>query len=154
MPRPRIDDFWIGEIRRYCANHPNPSAAEIRRELGKLKKDAPTSVPSDRAILRVKTEFRGMASQDQDQYKYFSWPASMKSGALPWEASRACLDLLACFAVTRRRPLNALAENFWRVTQAIPDAPIGWRITAAFYLTKVSMSDKPHADLTSVEWWL
>ena len=52
------------------------------------------------------------------------------------------------------RPLNALAENFWRVTQAIPDAPIGWRVTVAFYLTKVSMSDKPHTDLTSVEWSL
>ena len=48
------------------------------------------------------------------------------------------------------RPLNALAENFWRVTQAIPDAPIGWRVTVAFYLTKVSMSDKPHTDLTSL----
>jgi hypothetical protein len=56
----------------------------------------------------------------------------MEYGALPWEASRACLDLLG--HLTRKdkpAPLNALAEKFWRVTQAAPDALIEVRLALA-----------------------
>src|SRR5207244_3214125 len=114
--------------RELVANDPSLSGAQIRRKLVEANfKDA--RVPSDRAIRRIVTEF---PPEERQPYKFFSWPTSMESGALPWEASRACLDLLRYLNEQGRKPpLNSLAQAFWYITLAAPAAPIKERVEAA-----------------------
>ena len=159
MPRPRIDQFWIDQARLQTINHPDWSGAEIRRALQKLK-NAPGKVPSDRAIRRVKADIDELSEKEKTGYTVFSWPESMQTHLLPWEASRACLDFLAflhdhrkgewwpdpekpgIFLVSKEteviegRPGIALLESFWAVTQAAPNASVSIRllITASLWL--------------------
>ena len=101
------------------------SGAEIRRRLVnnlKIKKeDSPTPVPSDRAIRRIMAEFKAAPEEERLPYQVFAWPQAMESGALPWEASRAVLDLVR-FRIEAGYgpPLIGEAQWFWRVTLAIP----------------------------------
>lgn len=160
MPRPRIQPFWVERIRTFLANDPAMTGTEIRHRLAsdpKIKKEAPlTPVPSDRAIRRVMAEFRAAPKGERLPYQFFAWPGSMENGALPWEASRAVLDLL------RFRTENGLgpplireAQWFWRVTLAIPDAPIGKRRHIALHLAMHAIALNPSPQtLTAVQWKL
>src|SRR5262249_31089099 len=89
-------------------------------------------------------------------YRLFSWPQSMQAGALPWEASRAVLDLLRLRSSQHMEvPLVAEAQWFWRVTQAIPDAPIEQRARAALLLVATEMGQStPAKNLEVLQWRL
>ena len=124
------------------------SGVEIRRKLvneTKLAKEKPpTPAPSDRAIRRIMSEFKAAPAQDRLPYRIFSWPQSMELGALPWEASRAALDLLKLRNDERLGPpLIREALWFWHVTQAAPDAPLGTRQGLAAYLTMREIRNLP-----------
>ena len=136
------------------------SGAEIRRRLMndlKIKKeDPPTPVPSDRAIRRIMAEFKAASEEERLPYQVFTWPGSMESGALPWEASRAVLDLLRLRTEKRfGPPLVREAQWFWRITLAIPDAPIDERHDAALELAMhaVALNPSPHT-FTVIQWRL
>ncbi len=97
--RPPLATFWVERIRILLANNPRISGVEIRRKLindQNIKKehDAPTPVPSDRAIRRIMVQFRGASTKERQSYRYFSWPESMEMGIVPWEAARVILDLM------------------------------------------------------------
>ncbi len=148
MARPRTDVFWIDRIRIMLANNPVMSGAAIRRKLvsetktGKEK--PPTPVPSDRAIRRIMSEFKAAPGKERLPYRLFAWPESMELGALPWEASRAALDLLRLRNDERLGPpLIREALWFWHVTQAAPDAPLGTRKDLAAYLTTREIRNLP-----------
>jgi hypothetical protein len=133
MARPGVHPFWREQIYNELAEDPALSGAAIRRKFVRLKGDLiketpPTDPPSDRAIRRIKKQFEALAPAERRPYERFSWPESMESGALPWEASRAALDLLRYRYATMPTPprINEV-KRFWQVTQAIPDAPIEMR---------------------------
>ena len=144
MPRPRLHTFWVEKIRELVADDPSISAAAIRRkfkneerldERAKVGAVQPTPVPSARVIGRYLKEFRELPLKERQPYSAFSWPGSMESGALPWEASRAALDLLRYRVEMglKKSILPRVGEVrwFWRVTQAVPDAPLKNRATLA-----------------------
>lgn len=68
-------------------------------------------------------------------YRYVYWPESFQAGDLPWEAAAVVLELMEDHRqrhqrapdIWTERPTVRLARWFWRVTQAAPDAPKGWR---------------------------
>jgi hypothetical protein len=159
MPRPPIHPFWVERIRVLLANNPRISGVEIRRKLTndqKIKKedDAPTPVPSDRAIRRIMTQFKGAPKSERQSYRYFSWPESMEAGILPWEAARVVLDLMRFRTEAHMEPPLVLeAQWFWRVTLAIPDAPIETRVKAAAALVMLAMSDQPKSENLKVLQW-
>lgn len=158
MARPRTHPFWVERIKLLLANNPAMSGAEIRRRLANDQKGisaepAPTPVPSDRAIRRIMADF---PEAEHLPYRVFAWPDSMESGALPWEASRACLDLLR-FRRERNmaEPLIRECQWFWRVSQAIPDAPVKERADIAHMLILHAMASGPSPGLlTRVQWRL
>src|SRR5437870_9072922 len=94
MPRPKTDHRWIQLIKQLCVNNERMTARAIARRL-QAEPDG-QNAPSERTVSRLIEEFES-SQESKLPYKYFCWPGSMESGALPWEASRACLDLLRYF---------------------------------------------------------
>ena len=141
MPIPKTDAEILAEIRAMRANNPRMSARAIRRHLLLGGKKA----PSERTIHREIEKFKAMNPEEQKVYKVFRWPDSMEDG-IPWEASRALFDLLRVRADKGRpAPLVDEAKWFWRVTQAIPEAPITIRADIAGHLTLVERYERqPH----------
>ena len=145
MARPGVHAFWVDKIRVMVANEPGMSGVEVRRrllnrQLVKGEPTPPTPVPSDRAIRRIMERFKELPRAEQQPYTVFSWPESMELGALPWEASRAALDLLRLRTDKRfGPPLIREALWFWHVTQAAPDAELGIRRDLAAYLAMQKM---------------
>src|SRR5262249_34235718 len=85
------------------------------------------NIPDERTIRRIVTDFGGKTEAEQRKHDWFRWPHSMESGSVPWEASRAGLDLLAYYREhigTEDRPTIPLVLAFWRITQAASDLHI------------------------------
>jgi hypothetical protein len=118
---------------------------KIRDTIKKFKASAPTELPSDRAIRRAVQEFDEKEESEKLRQRYFSWPSSMDIGAVPWEGTRACLDLLAEFTARGKQPpTNLMTERFWRVTQATsPDLDIAIRLQIAMRLIVFSKLNLP-----------
>ena len=158
MPRPKIDPSWIEKIRGILANNSPRSAAEIWRGLKRDRKlkneDTTTPVPSVRAIGRIMKEFKNAPEEERLPYQVFAWPGSMENGALPWEASRAVLDLLRYRTeIELVPPTIREAQWFWRVTLAIPDAPIEKRqkIAMRIAIHEIAFNPSPQT-FTAIQW--
>ena len=150
MPVP-ISFYWKERVRKIKANNPIWGAGRIAKLLDQemASKDGKGSaVPSEATIRRVlRREWDSMGEERQAQYVYFYWPESMESGKLPWEYSKAGIELLRWRlrsadngeidwpGVTDKikdspsfresRPTNREVEWFWRVTQAMPSPSEG-----------------------------
>jgi len=129
MARTKTNPKW--KARAFAIYHnagqPKPGRKRVADQLARDYPDA-TDAPSERVIGNFLTEYRNeLSDEDKREYEYFAWPASMEAGLLPWEASRALLDL------TRQqgRILIPFARWYWRVCQAMPDASISERTAVA-----------------------
>jgi hypothetical protein len=76
--------------------------------------------------------------------RWVRWPHSFADGNLPWEASRAVLDLIAY--EHPHRPTIAEALDFWRFTQAAPDAPVEFRAESMRQFRSMRVLDGRTAD--------
>jgi hypothetical protein len=161
MARPPMHPFWVERIRVLAANNPRLSGVEIQR---KLKNDLlinknehpPTPVPSDRSIRRIVAQFSSFTTSQQQPYRYFSWPTSIEAGVVPWEAGRVVLELIR-FRIDQKMlpPLIVEAQWFWRVTLAIPEAPISQRAKVAATLAMIALSEQqPQTENLDVLQWL
>src|SRR6266487_7027562 len=92
--RPPTDAYWVERIRILAANNPRISYTAIARE---LEAEGGSGAPSPRTVERFAKKFRSLPPQQQADYRYFSWPETMEQGLLPWEASRAALELAEHF---------------------------------------------------------
>jgi hypothetical protein len=100
--------------------------------------------PNVRTVGRRMTEFLAWPDEDRVAYRSFSWPESMDSHALPWEASPACLELLALYLEKGwLPPTNDLMERYWRVTQAAPGADLSTRLGLAIRLVIYRKLSRP-----------
>jgi len=111
---------------------------------GKLEEEARAEgradAPSESTVRTLVKEHRLKPGREQILESPFQWPKSMLGRAVPWEAARAGLDLLA----SRHdrglgRPTNRLVNWYHRVLLAAPDMPrdraerlAGWLTTASF----------------------
>ncbi len=154
MARPRIHEYWIDKICTLAANRPDLSGAGIHRLLEEHSNKAPTSVPNARTVGEIK---RRLTPAEAKAYRYFTWPQTMLEGELPWEASRAALDLLR-YRQDKENPLPLVWEVkwFWRVTLASPDAPMKKRAALAMELAlkEKHTASLPEQGLTLIQWQL
>src|SRR6266516_1132415 len=112
MARPRTHHFWIDKIRSFVVNRPGSRATTIYRMLTQqmangglnVRAEVPATVPDERTIRRTIREFAPLAEAARVAYRWFHWPDSMNEGYLPWEASRACLDLMRLRIDNRMEP--------------------------------------------------
>ena len=89
--------------------------------------------------------FRDKPEPEQRKHDWFRWPHAMESGSLPWEASRAGLDLLAYYREhfgNEARPTITHVLAFWRITQAAPDLDIEERSRLAGALSAGWLSEQ------------
>ena len=114
--RPRIADEVKAEVFAIRANIPRLSARKIADLL------EPRGAASERTIRRWLDDFENKQSAKfRDQYRQFHWPESMETGLLPWEASRAGLDLLGEYQDRGwYRPLLAVVHAYWGISNALP----------------------------------
>ena len=134
MPRPRTDRFWGQRVGELAEEHPQWGAGRIERELWRVAASAGRNdVPSLRQVGRLLRQHRSKDRSERATYQRFRWPESLEQGLLPWEASRALLDLMAwCRQAEQLPPTVREARRFWNVTLAAPDAPLGLRWAAAY----------------------
>jgi hypothetical protein len=162
MARPRLHPFWRDEIRKTAEANPGIKATavvrylseEIANETLKIPAEVRPNVPEERAVRKILKEYSTLLSEERIPYRYFQWPESMISGALPWEASEALMDLLRYLQEQRdeRRkkdhdPNTVWADNrpvrptvsqawwFWRLTQTAPKTKVPERWEWACGLT-------------------
>jgi hypothetical protein len=121
-----------------------------------LEEEGGADAPSPRTVRRLIDRFKALPNDEQEQYRYFSWPRSMEAGILPWEAAPAAFQLMRELAgVASGRPPVRIVKWFYRVTQAAPDAPFGKRHTIAAQLAVwEASSDWPMREVEVIEWYL
>jgi hypothetical protein len=110
--------------------------AEAERVAIQTGRRATNAAPSSATVLRLYREFKAFPPEEQREYGLFAWPDSMENGALPWEASRAALDLLAYRLSSRYlgRPTVRQVLWYWRLRQASPSVDIGEADSVASWL--------------------
>lgn len=128
--RPPIKRELVDRIYELCARETRTGIESIRASLAPID----GKLPAARTIARYRQTFRELPEQEKLLYAEFAWPESMEAGALPWEASRAAMDLLV-FLGAEFTPTNRDVLWFWRLTLAAPDMPIKERAAMAETLT-------------------
>lgn len=124
MPRKKTERHWFE--RAATLTEEGLRAAEIFRQFEREGQEpgGRKDYPGQRTIERLVKEHRARPEPEQREYALFRWPDSMEAGALPWEASRAGLDLVRRYeAEGWRRPTVASVRWYWRVMQAAPGIP-------------------------------
>jgi len=137
MPRPKTDDALAQIIAELAEENPKRSAAEMLIALRNRAKrhGIKAPIPTERTIMRIKKAKLSQTEEERRPRRPFSWPESMESGALPWEATAAALEYLAWLqAGGSGRPTNESALWFWRATLAAPETPMGFRWVLAGFL--------------------
>ena len=128
MPNRKIDRRWREYIEILAVNNPRMSAPKLKKKVEACSVGEgldPLKGPGLRTIFNIKKNVKSWTPEQAEPYLMFRWPESMESGALPWEAGPAALELLKLFILGRRiRPTLRLTRLFWSVTMAAPDLPI------------------------------
>ena len=156
MARPRVHRYWIEKIRTIVRNRPELSAAAIQNILEEGMDQGQTALPSLRTVGAIKQQ---LVPEGRKDYRYFTWPDAMETGELPWEASRAALDLMR-YAREELGMELMVREVRWflRVTLAAPDAPMDERVRLAIELAMEEKDELSPAlsekGLTSIQWKL
>ena len=151
MPMNPIDEGWVTRIYTIWANEGGSARAiaqKIRAEGGEV---------SERTVGRYLKMWPDKAKDERNRYREFHWPESCSSGALPWEAAPAALEMLSHFAERGKRPLLGSVEWFWRVTQVAAGAPYKERKWAANTLAAIEVADSTELNkelVVEVERWL
>jgi hypothetical protein len=148
-------------------NSPSWGAILIHRGLKELidaeKLSGP--LPSVRAVGDALREARKMGEDERRRYREVHWPESFgEGGALPWEASAACLELMREVNLSgqirppatepipllgERRVLLPVALWFWQVTLSAPKAPRWIRRQMA---TQMALLDAQRTDSQPAVW--
>jgi hypothetical protein len=166
MPNIRIPDYWRQQVKYILAENERISINDILKLLDAKaellqKSDEATEralsndVPSARTISRVRDEWRAMEQSERAQYRQFFWPESMQSGALPWEASSAGLELLMWLDSNdvRERPPIRLVKWYWRVIQASRDMSRAVSFSIATELTRQEEKGQTPGN-SGAEWYM
>lgn len=157
MARPRTHSFWVREINVYARNQPDLKAPAIRRLLESPNITPPPaagSIPDERTVRRLLTEFRNVPESEKVEFELFRWPESIEAGLLPWESSKVMLEALRYRLENGLSPLLVSdARLYWRVCQAIPDAPVEYRVLFGTYLVD-AVADQSPEELRIIQWQL
>jgi len=153
MPQMPIPEYWKERV--YFHLSEEGGKVTVRELFKRLKVEAEglekTGIPgamklsgeypSERSIARIKNNmWLHMSNLEKNAYRVLRWPESFGTPELPWEASAACLELLAFRDRSGRlRPSARVAKWFYRLTLAAPEAPAFVR---DFNATNLATSEK------------
>jgi len=157
MPQRPIADHWRRQVRLLVENAPPGERLTDRRIAAMLERDALRlgrhDSPSERSVGRIRKQHEDTRPAERREYRRFRWPDSMEDESLPWEAAPAALELMRAYSY--ERPLLPVIRWFWRVSVAVPDAPLEERKNRAIFLAmnEAAASPNPRA-LESVECWM
>ena len=128
MPNRKIDRRWEEYIEILVVDNPRMSIPKLKKKAEAFSVGEgldPLGCPGLRTMHRIKNNVKGWTAEQAEPYLMFRWPESMESGALPWEAGPAAMELLKLFIMGRRiRPTLRRTRLFWAVTRVAPDLPI------------------------------
>ncbi len=133
MGRPPLAKCWVDAILQERLEDPEIKAPTIANKLSRyleagsltLTPDAQKTVPDERTIRKELKKLPRLELAETDALSRCKWPESFLKGLLPWEASRAALDLLDLTAKRKwPRPTIEQTKWFWRLTLASKDMPI------------------------------
>lgn len=124
MPRLKTDPMYAERVAALVEQEGlRPREIAPRLEAWALERGR-TDAPGERTVYRFYQQYRELPEHVRREHALAVWPDAFASGALPWEAARAVLDLvryrdqLGLLATTARQ-----AKWFWRLRQASPDIP-------------------------------
>jgi hypothetical protein len=155
MTRERLSQDWIDRMYFIFENEPRTPDYVIAEQMKSFATEwGRNDYPKLRTIQKYRQAYRASEPEVKAQYRLFQWPESMIQGDLPWEASRASLELRAFLDVLgiRTSPPLSLVKWFWRVTLADPQARIDLRLSAAAGLARQEALEEPFD--RGYEWWL
>lgn len=151
MPRPKIDAYWRERV-RFLVENAGQERLTDQRIAAILEEDARqierNDCPSPRSVGRIRKAYEQEKPEVRREYRRFSWPGSMESGALPWEAGPAAFELMRekVESTYTERPALRLVKWFWRVSTAIPEAPFKRRLDLATRLALDEVTGEDHAE--------
>ncbi len=156
-----VDELWVRWAFHHFANNPKATYRKLEEEAEKaaveMGRDDP---PSERTLRRLRRRWETLQAHERAQYGYVHWPETFEAGLLPWEASRAILDLIALYQDKGwGRPTVRMAKWYWRLASVLPDTPNEDRRPAreqmARILAAIEASSKPrHDKLRQIERYL
>jgi hypothetical protein len=116
MPRPKTGTYWAHRVQTLASDGLRAPAIARR-----LAGEGRPNYPTERTVRRLIEEYAALPDHLRLEQALFRWPASMDSGALPWEAGRAALELLRfCDEHGLPLPTNSQATWFWRLRLTSP----------------------------------
>jgi hypothetical protein len=144
--RPKLDPYWVGWLGMQFANRPDLNPAEISELAQKEaeRSNPPPSPPARATAYKYRDLYETIPEHIREGYRQFVWPDMMEDGSLPWKASRDALDLLNwADEHDLSPPTVAITAWFWRVTLALPDAPLGLRLRIAVTIATHKEAGQP-----------
>src|SRR5205823_1337322 len=125
VPREKTDQYWVQRVWALASEDGMRSPAIYRAVMAEGERQKRNDYPSERQIRRLLADYRALPEHERREHAYFTWPDTMLTGALPWEASRAVLDLVQWrMDQERDQPTVRLAKWFWRLRLAVPSIPV------------------------------
>ena len=158
MPQRPIAEHWKRRIGTLVENPPRGERLTDRRIAAVLEEEAQRlgrdDSPSERSVGRIRKHHERPGAEDERrEYRLYRWPNSMEDESLPWEAAAAGLELMRAYGY--KRPLVPLVRWFYRLTLAVPDAPLKERKNRAIFLAMNEAADSPNPQAyDTVEGWM
>jgi hypothetical protein len=143
-----VDQLWVTWAFHQFANNPKLTYGRLAdlavEEAARLGRD---DAPSERTLRRLRRRWEALQELERAQYGYVYWPESFEAGLLPWEASKAVLELLvAHWDMGWARPTVRMAKWYWRITSILPNTNAGWRVMMARILAAIEASSQRQED--------
>jgi hypothetical protein len=147
MPRPKTDTWYVEQVATLAAEGERPPTI-FRRIQETAERAGRNDYPSERTVRRLYEAHKSEPIQLQKEAAFFRWPATMVEGLLPWQASRAALDLVRFRDEHGAgRPTVREAKWYWRVVTAAPEIdPQEAAAAAAFFTTREFAETMGRAD--------
>ncbi len=116
MARPRIDAELQRVIKSLAAG--GNTRKKIHLAVTAKAKEMGMPAPSMESVKR----YSKLTEDEKKEYAVFRWPGAMEVDSLPWEATRAALDLVKhCHRWGLGRPTVRQVKWYWRVCLATPE---------------------------------
>ncbi len=156
--RPSTPAYFIERIRTMAAANIGP--VDIHHALEReAAASGGTSSPSLRVVQRERQRFFSLSRIQVDEYNPVTWPSTMESGLLPWEAGPSVMELISAYhSEGRGRPSVRVARWYWRVRGLWGDAPADSIdlqscriISRALATIEVSMGEAAQNERTALE---
>jgi hypothetical protein len=151
-PPKRLNDYWIDWMRAQFANEPDLAPKKIHEQAKEWAKTwpeeeeepRPGKPPALRTVYKYLDQYDELPEGIRKGYQPFRWPLAMEELLLPWESTAPAIELLNWSQEHGLWPPPvSLVQWLWRITLAIPQAPLGERLRVATTVASYREADQP-----------